>query len=565
MNIIGINSFFEHPSVALISNSNLVFAIEEERLTGIKHGKRYTPYKSYVPFDSIFTALRYQGLTIADIDEIAYSYNSITHLLSLFGCLTGQRISSLQEELAAFNSCRNIKSALQSDFEIPLKYQHILSPQKLKNVSYREWDHHLCHAASTFFSSGFDNALVVVADGSGEHDSTSVFVGKGKVLKRIANFPIPHSLGLFYSFITKHLGFEPFSDEFKVMALASYGQPRFKEAMNIILHPDNQRGYRVDVKALTNLVPLLGTARMPGTSLTDIHYDIASSAQKHLEMILESVIQHYASITKSRKLCLAGGTFLNCVANGVIASRGWFDDIFVHPASHDAGTAIGAATLSSIARGGDYRIKYDSMALGTSYTDEQVESILRHAKISYRRLDTLDLVQYLANVLAEGKICGLFRDRMEFGPRALGKRSLLASPTDKNMLKRINDLKGREQFRPLAPIVTEEAFPVFFDGWQNRYMLFTVQVRNEAKERIPAVTHVDGSSRVQVVKASDDKFLHDLLNCFAARTNIPVLINTSLNVRGKPIVEDPTEAISLFYTSGLDVMVIGNYLIEREQ
>jgi len=565
MNILGINSFFEHPSVALISNDTLVFAIEEERLTGIKHGKRYTPYKSYVPFDSIFAALRFQGLTIADIDEIAYSYNSITHLFSIYGCLTGQRLSSLQEELAAFNSCRNIKATLQSDFEIPLKYQKILSPQKLKHIPYREWDHHLCHAASTFFSSGFDDALVVVADGSGEHDSTSVFVGKGKELKRIANFPIPHSLGLFYSLVTKHLGFEPFADEFKVMALASYGQPRFKDAMDTIMHLDNQKCYRVDIKALTNLVPLLGPARIPDTPLTDIHFDIASSAQKHLEMALESVIRHYASITKLRRLCLAGGTFLNCVANGVIASRGWFDDIFVHPASHDAGTAIGAAILSSISRGGVNRLKYNSMALGTSYTDEQVESILKHGNIHYRRFNTPDLVQYLAKVLAEGKICGLFRDRMEFGPRALGKRSLLASPSDKTMLKRINDLKGREQFRPLAPIVTEEAFPAFFDGWQNRYMLFTTQVRNEAKERIPAVTHVDGSSRVQVVKANDDKFLHDLLNCFAEHTGIPVLINTSLNIRGKPIVEDPTDALSLFYSSGLDVIAIGNFLIERVQ
>lgn len=561
MNVLGINSFFEHPAVALATDGKLAFALEDERLTRVKHGKGYTPYKTYLPIDSIYSALRFADLKLADIDEIAYSYDRWKHLASLWGCFTGHRLSSFHEEIAAFRSVSNLQAAGAGGFEIPRRYRDRIDPNDFRKVAFRAWDHHLSHAASAFFCSGYDKALVLVADGSGENACTSVYVGTGKHLKKIRQISLPHSLGFFYSFITEHLGFEPFSDEYKVMGLAAYGEDRYAAQMGAILSIHSDGGYRIDRSRLHALSREIGPARHHGEPLTQQHKDIAKSAQLRLEQAVEALTLAALHETGLNKICAAGGTFLNILVNSRLAALPQVSDMFVQPAAHDAGTAIGAAALSNIRRGGQPQLTYSSMFLGTEASDAEVERHLKVSNVAYRVMT--DAPAQIAELLHRENIVALYRSRMEFGPRALGNRSLLASPVSARTRAKLNDLKVREQFRPLAPLILSERFDEFFEGPKNRYMMFTVNVRDDVKARIPAVTHADGTARAQVIYREDDPFLHDLLVQFERREGVPILINTSLNVRGKPIDESPFDAMASFFTSGIDYLVMGKYLVEH--
>lgn len=565
MNILGVNSYFEHPAVALIVDGRLVFAAEDERFTRIKHGKRYNPHRTYWPVEAMWAALQFCDLHARDIDEIAYSYNRWDHLKSLWGCLTGRRISSLSDELAAFRSLRNMMPALCCGYEIPERYRNRLSPEALEQIRYREWNHHRAHAASTFYCSSFDRALVIVSDGAGENECTSIYIGQDWQLQRIAKMTIPHSLGLFYSFITRHLGFEPFSDEYKVMALAAYGKATFSEKMSQIVHLLPEGKYRVDARRIRDLRNDFGPARHQSEPLIQYHKDIARSAQEQLELTLLHIIRHHVRSTGMRRLCLAGGTFLNCVANRRIAVSGLVDDIFVQPAAHDAGTAIGAAALSLAEYGFDPRVSLASVGLGTSYADDAIERALCKAKLAYLKLSESEIILWMAKRLAQGQVGALFRGRMEFGPRALGMRSIIASPVHPQMLDRLNRAKGREAFRPVAPMVTAEAYSKYFDGYPSRYMSFVVDVRQEMRTYIPAVVHIDGSARVQVVSSSDDPFLHELLIQFSKLSGVPVLINTSLNVCGEPIIESPRHAITCLFISDIDFLVAGGFAVEKKK
>jgi carbamoyltransferase len=561
MKILGINSFFEHPAVALLVDGELVFAIEDERLTRIKHGKSYTPYKTYLPVDSIHAALKFADLKLGDIDEIAYSYDRWRHLASLWGCFTGHRLSTFREEMAAFRSVSNIKVSLSSGYEIPRRYRDRLDPAYFSQIPLRAWDHHRSHAASAFFCSGFEQALIFVADGSGENACTSVYVGEGRTLKKIRQISLADSLGFFYSFITEHLGFEPFSDEYKVMGLAAYGNDAYAAEMREILPILPDGGYRVDRKRLRNLAPLIGPARLQGEPLTQQHKDIAKSAQARLEQAVEAIVLAAIRQTRINRICVAGGTFLNILVNARLAALPAVSDMFVQPAAHDAGTAIGAVALSNIHHGGAAQLSYSSMFLGTEPTADEIERYLKVSGVAYSILG--DAPTEIAELLDRENIVALYRGRMEFGPRALGNRSLLASPVSEKTRVKLNDLKVREQFRPLAPLVMAERFDDYFRGEKNRYMMFTVEVKDEVKASIPAVTHADGTARAQVVYKEHDPFLHELLAQFERRQGLPILINTSLNVRGKPIDESPYDAMASFYTSGVDYLVMGRYLIEH--
>jgi carbamoyltransferase len=563
MIVLGINSFFEHPAVALVRDGELLFAMEEERLTGIKHGRKYTPYKTYVPYDVIGAAFRATGLEAEEVNEIAYSYSRWTHLGALWGCFTGARTSSFKEEWAAFRSVSNVAPALRSAYEIPHRYRDLLHRTSFAKTKFTGWDHHLSHAASAFYCSGFDSSLVIVADGSGEVACTSVFLGSKNTLRRIGVFRLPHSLGFFYSRITAHLGFEPFSDEYKVMGLAAYGEPAYVQEMRTIVRLGVQGKYSINPSAMSSLPTLLGKPRAVGDSLTSQHADIARSAQYVLEQTVEHVVSHYMKLTNSDRLCAAGGVFLNCVCNARLANMQGVRDFFVQPASHDAGTALGAAILSGIRAGTPPQLKYSSMFLGTEYGEDAIVAAIEESRFRYMKLSEGTVGPVVARLLQQDKVIGVFRGRMEFGPRALGGRSLIASPMSSSTRDRLNIIKGREEFRPLAPLVTEEAYDTYFEGPENRYMMLAVKAKPLARERAPAVVHADGTSRVQVVRFSEDPFLHTLLNDFNALTGVPVLANTSFNVRGKPIDESPIQALSSFVTTGIDALLMGPYLIER--
>ncbi len=562
MNVLGINSYFEHPAVALVVDGELVFAAEDERFTRVKHGRRYSPYGIYIPVEAIHAALSWAGMTSADIDEVAYSYDRWKHLRSLWGCLSGRRLSSLRDELSAFLALSNLRPAL--GYAVPERLRDVVDPEQLGRAALKPWPHHLAHASSAFHCSGFEEALVVVADGAGESACTSAFHGRDRGLRRLGGELIPNSLGLFYSFVTRHLGFEPFADEYKVMGLAAHGEPRFSAQLSEVLSLRPGGSYTVDARRLRDLSPLLGPARHPQEEIGQLQMDIARSAQLALEQALLHVVGHYGRQTGSSRLCLAGGTFLNCVANGVLARQGQFDEVYVQPAAHDAGTALGAAALSAIRAGDAGGIRCDSMALGTEYGDGEIAAALADAGLGAERLDEEELAGRLAEALSRNRVCALFQGRMEFGPRALGMRSVLANPADPEMQRRLNRVKGREQFRPVAPAITHEAFDDYFEGETNSYMTFAVRARERARRQAPAAVHVDGSARPQVVERKRSPFLHGLLERFGERSGFPVLVNTSFNGREEPIVESPRGALACFGVTGIDCLAIGSYFISKE-
>lgn len=563
MLFLGINSFFEHPSVALIEGGNILYAVEDERFTGIKNGKRYSPYSCYVPVDSIHAALKYTGATVKDITEVAYSYSPRKHLASLFGCFTGKRFSPFIDEIYAYSMARAFPRALRSGEYIGQRYHKILKADDFRDIPYKYWEHHLAHAASTFYCSGWNEALILVADGAGERACTTAYIGQGKNIKEIYRQELPNSLGHFYSYVTKYLGFEPFSDEFKVMGMAAYGENKYLNIFREVIRTLPQGNYRLNLNLLQNIESKIGVSREFGASLEQHHFDVAKSAQSRLEEVVLHILKHLRIVSRQSRLCLAGGTFLNCVCNGYIVGQRMFDDIFVQPASSDAGTAIGAAALSSVVNGNEPQLSFNSFAVGNEYSDAIINQALISAGINSPILSDSERVNLLAGKLAEGKVCAVFRDRMEFGPRALGKRSLLANPIFNDTRYKLNEIKSREQFRPVAPIVTAEYFDDYFEGQLNSYMLFTCNVRVDKREMIPSAVHVDGSARVQVIKRENDKFLHELLELFKLRTGHPVLINTSFNIAGKPIVEKPVEAIAAFLSSRIDCLMIGSFFLEK--
>ncbi|MCL2591602.1 MAG: hypothetical protein FWD67_12225 [Betaproteobacteria bacterium] len=560
MNVIGINTYFEHPAAVVLQDGKVSFAAEDERYTRIKHGRSYTPYATYAPIQACYHALRTTGLKLTDIDVIASSYSGRRHLRGLAGCFTGARPSSFYEELAAWFAYKNLRKSLTSRYAFPLYMRDCLTPEGFARIPFQERPHHDSHAASAFYCSDFERALVMVSDGAGERDSTTLYLGDTDGLKPIARFPIPHSLGFFYSGITEHIGYEPSSDEFKVMGLAPYGQPRYADILREVLCCQPQGRYTLDIKALRSLKTRIGKARMAIEPLTEFHMDIACSAQLVLEETIEHVVLYHLRKTGADTLCLAGDTFMNCVVNGRLSALNEIKAVYVQPAAHDAGTALGAAILVA----GRPRVAMPNLALGSEYDDDEINATLDLAGISYTRINNADEhAEVLAEALAANRICALFRGRMEFGSRSLGQRSVLASPLTDAMRNRLNRAKVREDFRPVAPMVTQAAYDRYFDGPPNAYfMQFAVPVRNTAKASIPACVHVDGTARPQIVTLNQT-FLDSLLKHFEARTGHPVLINTSFNSRGEPIVETPAQALACFYTSEIDLLSIGSFLIRK--
>ncbi|WP_208354240.1 carbamoyltransferase [Pseudaestuariivita rosea] len=566
MIILGINSFFEHPAVALLKDGELVFAIEDERLTRVKHGRSFSPYSTYVPYASIFKALEFADIKVSDIDQVAYSYDPWRHLIaSLHGCMTGKRILSFRGELNAYMAARNVKKELSEGLTLDVRYLNRWGRKDFQKIPFKNWDHHLSHAASTFFCSGFESSLVVVSDGSGENACTSVYVGEGSTLKKFAQIDMPNSLGLLYSFVTGHLGFQPFGDEYKVMGLAAFGKPTMKQELNKLVHKVDGGRYTVDFERLKNLTPLLGLPRRACDPIEQRHKDLARSLQSVFEDTLMYVVAYHMGATRQKNLCVAGGTFLNCVANYKLLSTIDIDGFFAQPAAHDAGTAIGAAALSWVAAGGQPQIEYDSMLLGTEWSDQQIGMMLKDTNLSYRKLQPNELASTIGDLLAKEYVTAYFGGRMEFGPRALGARSFLASPRSARTQERLNIIKAREQFRPLAPLVREQDYDTYFEGRPNRYMMLAVNAKPRTHEVAPAIVHADGTSRVQIVRKSEDHMLHSILSEFHDRTGIPILVNTSLNTRGRPIDESPVDAIATAFCSGVDYLVLGSYLIDTRR
>ncbi|HEY7154787.1 MAG TPA: carbamoyltransferase C-terminal domain-containing protein [Gemmataceae bacterium] len=572
MHTLGINAAFHDPAACLVSDGRVVVAAEEERFTHIKHGKRPVPFSTWeLPFHAIDFCLRQAGLSIKDIHHVAYSFDP--YLLLPRNC--GETVPlplkpGRQQAPEGFDSAWDplfLASIVHAPGHLCDGWPHHLQTRLrglcVEGMPFRwHWvAHHLAHAASAFHASPFSRAAVMTLDGRGEKATTGYAVGNDNHLEWLGQVQMPHSLGLLYEAVTGYLGFLHSCDEYKVMALASYGQPKFLRDFHEIIRLGENGQYTIGELKLEER---FGPARLRGAEIEQKHFDIASSLQVVLEETVLELARWLYEESKESNLCLAGGVALNCVMNARLRDDGPFSRIWVQPAAGDAGTALGAALWVDARERGAKERRYvmNHAYLGPAYNDTEIEEFLRWTKVPHRHVKNVS--EEAADLLVKDKIIGWFQGRMEFGPRALGARSILASPIHPDMQARLNEIKDREDFRPVAPVVLEEEAANWFVGAEvSPFMLFVHQVQPDKIKRIPAVQHVDGTARIQTVNHNQCPRYYDLLKAFQARTGVPVLVNTSFNTRGEPIVCTPRDAVECFWTSPLDALVIGSYLLEK--
>jgi len=537
MRFLGINAIFHDPAAALVADGDVVAAAEEERFSRRKHGKRPLPFSAWeLPEQAAAWCLRAAGISAEDVDLVAYSYDP---------ALVRRRPDGDWEDLRTRYAVRAplfLATALPG-----------LDPAQVRFVP-----HHVAHAASAGLASPWRDCAVLVCDGRGEDVSHLAGRYRDGELEVLAAQRLPHSLGIMYEDVTEHLGFLRSSDEYKVMALASYGRPRHLAELRELIRTTGDGGFRVGpvdwngyAKALARDEPW-----------TDDHADLAASVQARLEEVLLELARWLHERTGERRLAMAGGVALNCVANTRLLAEGPFEEIWVQPAAGDSGTALGGALHLAQAYG-EPAAPMTGAALGRGFTAEELGAWLDVAQVPYSR--PADLAAAVAAELAADRIVAWFQGRSEYGPRALGNRSLLAHPGHAHNTERLNDVKGREQFRPVAPMVLESrAAEIFGRGpTPSPYMLFVHDVRPAWLDRIPAVVHVDGTARIQTVSPATAPLLARVLTEFEARTGLPVVVNTSLNTAGRPMVDDPRDALECFGSAPVDVLALGPYLVRR--
>jgi carbamoyltransferase len=550
MRILGINAVFHDPAAALVVDGQIVAAAEEERFTRRKHGKQAVPFSTWeLPIESARWCLAQAGLTPADLDAVGYSYEPRLMDDTTEGLDGLDRDWEYLRTLYAERAPRFLKAALPG-----------LDPGIVRHVR-----HHVAHAASSALASPHPDCAVLVVDGRGERSSMLAGSYRDHKLDVLATQSLPHSLGLFYENLTEHLGFKRSSDEYKVMAMASYGTPRFADYFRERVHACADGGFRTDPVDWDSLTPARAPGAGKGGHALDRpepeHADLACSVQAVVEEVLLDLVGWLREHTDHESLCLAGGVALNCVANSKIHRRGGFADVWIQPAAGDSGTALGAA-LALAGEAGEPIAPMPSAALGRGFSDDEIAAVLTEAAVPFER--PTDFAAAVGDALADNKLVGWFQGRAEFGPRALGQRSLLADPRRIENLERLNTVKGREQFRPVAPMVLAERAGEIFSGGPipSPYMLFVHEVAEAWRDRIPAVTHVDNTARIQTVDRSQP-LLHDTISRFAAVTSVPVIVNTSFNTAGRPMVDSPRDALECFGSAPIDVLAIGPYLIRR--
>jgi carbamoyltransferase len=583
MNTLGINAAFHDSAAALVRDGRLVAAAEEERFTRIKHAKRPVPFSAWeLPFHAIAWCLEEGGIGLADVDHVAYSYDPARFLGGRAG---GDRIElPLQPSAHGRGAWESVWDPLFACYVVNAPRQLAAgAPHHLKarfagvrpDGPFR-WhfvDHHVCHQASAYLASPFARCAVMTLDGRGEEATTTYGRWAAGVYEPLGEVLVPHSLGLLYERITSHLGFLHSSDEYKVMALAALGRPVHLAAFRDLIRVGAYGRYHIGE---LDLETAFGPARRRGEPLEQRHFDLTASLQQALEETVLDLARWLRAASGERHLAMAGGVALNCVMNAKLRDAGIFDGVWVQPAAGDAGTALGAALWvdaeqrraerTAAAPASEPRWVMEHAYWGPGFPDEEIEGLLRWAKVPYRR--AADVAAEAAGLLAQDKIIGWFQGRMEFGPRALGARSILASPLSAAMQQRLNELKDREDFRPVAPALPEDDLAAWFtpaaaNGGSAPFMLFVYGVRADRAGRIPAVCHADHSARVQTVRRDTNPRYYDLLKAFAALTGVPVLVNTSFNVRGEPIVCTPRDALTAFWSTPLDALVIGSFVLEK--
>ncbi|HET6561989.1 MAG TPA: carbamoyltransferase C-terminal domain-containing protein [Marmoricola sp.] len=542
MKVLGINALFHDPAAALVVDGETVAAAEEERFSRRKHGHRPVPFAAWeLPELAARWCLEHAGLDISEIDAVAYSYDPT--------------LARPADELGLDDPWDHLRQTYAQ--RAPGFLASALPG--LDPAAVRFVPHHVAHAASAGLASPYHEAAdVLVLDGRGEAASHLAGRYDRGVLEVLRTQELPHSLGLLYETVTEHLGFLRSSDEFKVMALASYGKPRFLEELRHAAYTTGDGGFRTEKVDWSSLAK----QRRADEEWTQDHADLAASVQHRLEELLLELAGWLQERTGGTALTLAGGVALNCVANTKLFDAGPYDHVWVQPAAGDSGTALGGALHVARAEG-DVTSPMPGADLGRGWSDAELEAWLTTAQVPYERPD--DVAEAVAECLADNGVVALFQGRSEYGPRALGRRSLLAHPGHEKNLERLNDVKGREQFRPVAPMVLADRAPRIFSRGPlpSPYMLFVHDVAREWRDRIPAVVHVDGTARVQTVDSEDEPLVARILEGFERRTGVPVMINTSLNTAGRPMVDDPRDALECFGSAPVDLLAIGPFVVRR--
>ena len=594
--ILGISAFYHDSAACIVRDGEILAAAQEERFTRIKHDARF-------PHHAIEYCLREAKISSKDLDSVVFYEKPFI------------KFERLIETYLAFapKGFRSFAAAMPLWIKEKLFQKSILIKELNKTLGKSDnWgdkilfsEHHLSHAASAYYPSPFQSAAVLTLDGVGEWTSTSVAIGKGENLKIHKEIHFPHSLGLLYSAFTYYTGFKVNSGEYKVMGLAPYGEPRYVDLIkdNLIqLENDGSFqldmsyfAYATDLKMTTKKFNKLfgGPPRDPEGTLTQREMDLAASIQKVTEEVVIKIAQNISEETGEKNLCLAGGVALNCVSNGVLIREKIFDNVWIQPAAGDAGGAIGAALSACYLHYDTKRtvsLNTDSMQgsfLGPSFTDKEILAELKSCGAKFHKYSTSDIVEKVATALDQGSAVGWMQGRLEFGPRALGGRSIIADPRSSSMQKQLNlKVKYRESFRPFAPSILEEEVENWFEhDTESPYMLIVADIRkdkqlemtehdralfgieklNVKRSSVPAITHVDYSARIQTVSKSSNPKYHALISKFFEKTGCPIVVNTSFNVRGEPIVCTPKDAFKCFMGTELDVLAVGNYLLFKSE
>ena len=596
MNILGISAFYHDSAACLISEGKIIAAAQEERFTRKKHDSGF-------PHHAIRYCLEQAKIDIKKIDNVVFyekPFMKFERLLETYLAFAPKGFTSFFKAMPVW-----IKDKLFQKSALVKELKKTLGQEVNWNQKLLFSEHHLSHAASAFYPSPFKSAAVLTLDGVGEWTTTSLALGKGNHLKVVKEIHFPHSLGLLYSAFTYYTGFKVNSGEYKVMGLAPYGEPLYADLIKEkIIDILEEGSFRLDMNYFDFATGLTmtnnkfhklfgGPPRKPEANLTQREMDLAASVQKVTEEIVVKIAKNLASETGESNLCLAGGVALNCVANGILLREKIFDNIWIQPAAGDAGGALGAALSAWYLHYNQERkisLQSDSMQgayLGPEFNDAEIEKELKLCGAVFKKYSKNELIENVANALSNEKAVGWMQGRMEFGPRALGGRSIIADPRSPTMQKQLNlKVKYRESFRPFAPsILCEDVEEWFEHSADSPYMLLVADIQkdkrkdmtdqekalfgikklNVTRSSIPAITHVDYSARIQTVHKDTNPRYYELISKFKEKTNCPIVINTSFNVRGEPIVCTPKDAFKCFMGTELDILAIGNYLLIKDQ
>lgn len=562
MNILGLNYFFHDSTASILQDGRLLIAIEEERLTRRKHTVEF-------PTRSARRCLDVVGMSPAEIDAIAVSIrpsenapSKIVH--GLRRPREGRRFLGL--ELSAYRA-RNAGL---------MKWYHATWPEERRRPRIHFIPHHLCHAPGSFLMSPYDDAALLSIDGSGEWASAWFGKGDGRKIERYSETYFPHSLGSFYEAVTEFCGFRTNYDEGKTMGLAAYGDPNvFYGVVKNMVRVKDDLSFELDLsyfdhqywgasRCSPKFQETFGRPRQEGEPFEDHHHNAAAAFQRVLEESALDLCRQLKKRSKAKHLVIGGGVALNSVMNGRLVRESGFQDLYVMPAAGDNGTGIGASSYLYHAELGHPRsFVHNDPYVGTSYSDAQIKRALDEAKLRPERVE--DPARVAAEIIHQGMILGWFQGRMEIGPRSLGNRSILADPTRPEMKDKLNaEVKHREPFRPFAPsVIVEKRSEYFQIEVEDPFMLKVCYVRPEKRAALPAITHVDGTARLQTVRKDINPLYHRLISELGLRNGIPVVLNTSFNVMGEPIVESPLDAIRCFYSTGIDALIVGNYLLKK--